>query len=524
MIPSSVVKAYLTRPLDSHTWIKKLSEKELDAAIAALRPVPQLYPKLRMHQKASFLLGVAYPQFCFWLDMGSGKTLLALELLRYWFKLDKLRRAIIFVTSDKAFSSWTAQLKRFKIDLPLVTLEGSSEDKWQQLAEAQDGLALLPYPGAIFMASSKGKNKKGKTVLKLDKKKLQRLLAWADGFVLDESTRASGDSLTFDLISQLSKTATVRYALAGRPFGRDPITLWAQHYLIDGGETLGETKGLFREAFYTAKKNHWGNKYSFDYTFDKTMQPELARMIQNRSITYTADECIDLPKVVSIREVVSLPEEAGAYYQRVIDGIISAKGNFRAMKNAFMRLRQLSSGFLGAVNDETGERIEVAFDENPKMDRLLELLDELPEGKKAVVFYEFTFSGRTLVKRLKTELGIDSIWLWSGTKDSLKEQRRFEDRNGPAVAVIQSRVGAYSLDWLQRVASYSAFYESPLSSIDREQAERRLIRDGQLHTVFQYDMITKNTADERILAFHREGGDLFDALLRNPAKTLGFKL
>jgi len=524
MIPSSVVKQYLNRKLDSHTWIKKLSTKELDAALAALQPRPKLYPKLRQHQKACFLLGVAFPQLCFWLDMGTGKTLLALELLRYWFQVGRLRRAIIFVTSDKAFSSWERQFTDFGIDLPVTALTGSSEDKWVQLEEFGDGLVLLPYPGALYMVGTKVKNKKGKNKLAIDPKKLRRLAAWSQGLILDESTKASGDSLTFELISKLRKYASVRYALAGRPFGRDPITLWAQQYLIDDGATLGETKGLFREAFYIAKKNHWGNKYSYDYIFDKRTQPLLSRMAQHRSITYTADECIDLPKVVPIREIVTLPEEAWAYRQHIIESIIAAKNNFRQMKNAFMRLRQLSSGFLGVINDETGERLEVAFDENPKLERLLELLDELPEGRKAVVFYEFTHSGKTIVQRLKTELGIDSIWLWSGTKDALKEQRRFEDRQGPTVAVIQNRVGAYSLDWLQRVANYSFFYESPLSSIDREQAERRLIRDGQLRTVFQYDMITKNTADERILEFHRDGKNLFDALLRNPEKALGFKL
>src|ERR1035437_10047539 len=70
MIPSSVVNDYLTRQLDSHLWVKQLTAKQLDAALAQLQPPPKLNPRLRLHQKACFLLGVSEPKFCFWLEMG----------------------------------------------------------------------------------------------------------------------------------------------------------------------------------------------------------------------------------------------------------------------------------------------------------------------------------------------------------------------------------------------------------------------------------------------------------------------
>ena len=521
MIPASAVKKYLSRNLDSQLWVKQLSAKQLDAAIASLRPRPTLNPKLRLHQRACFLLGVSFPQFCFWLDMGTGKSLLTLELLRYWWQCGVVRRVLIFVTSDKAFHTWEKQFKQFGIDLPVTSLAGSSEQKWKQLEEFGEGLVLVPYPGALYMVSSKVRVKKGKKKkLKLDPKKLRRLEAWAQAVVLDESTKAAGDSLTFSMIAALRKQAKIRYALAGRPFGRDPIMLWAQHYLIDGGETLGETKGIFRAAFYSEKPNYWGGPYSKDYTFKAKLEPKLARLIQHRSITYSADECIDLPKVVPIREVVSFPEEASLYYQRVVDQVIAAKGNLREMKSAFIRMRQISSGFVGFKNDESGERAEIEFQENPKLERLLELVDELPEGRKAVIFYAFTWSGRKIVQELKA-LGLKPIWLWSGTKDARKELSRFADDKNCTVAVIQNQTGAYSLDGLQEVANYTFFHESPVGKIDREQAERRLIRDGQKHNVFQYDLLTEGTADERILAYHAQAEGLFKALLRNPEKALG---
>ena len=520
MIPSSVVNDYLKRQLDSHLWVKQLTVKQLDAALAQLNPPPKLNPRLRLHQKACFLLGVANPQFCYWLDMGVGKSLLTLELLRYWFQVGLIKRALIFVTSDKAFPTWEKQLIEFDIKLPITALAGSSEQKWQQLEEFGDGLVLVPYPGALAMVCTKVKAKKGKkNKFKLDPKKIERLAQWAQAVVMDESTHASGNSLTFDMVAHLRKNAKVRYALAGRPFGRDPIMLWAQHYLIDDGETLGETKGLFRAAFYNEKPNFWGGPYSKEYKFKDKLRPQLAEMIQHRSITYSADECIDMPKVIPIREVVSFPEETEQYYLKVLEQVITAKGNLREMKSAFMRMRQISSGFVGMRDDETGERAEIEFDANPKLDRLLELIEEVPEGRGCVVYYEFTRSGRKIVEELK-KLGYKPIWLWSGTEDFRGDFDRFA-RDKQPVAVVQNRVGAFAIDGMQKVANYDFEFEAPLSPIDFEQARRRLVRDGQEHHVFQYSLTVKGTMDDKIYKYLAEGEEIFKALLRDPTKIVG---
>lgn len=520
MIPTAAIDAYHKRKLCSHLWVKRLTHKQLDAALAQLRPPAQLNPKARIHQKACFLLGVAYPQFCFWLSMGTGKTLLALELLRYWIEAGVIRRALIFTISDKAHSPWTTQLQRYNIDLPMVALTGSSKDKWAQLEEFGDGLVLLSYPGARAMVSRRARIKgKKKKKLKLYPVKVKKLLAWANAFVLDESTECgNSDSLNFKMISGLRKGAKVRYALAGRPFGRDPTPLWSQNFLIDNGETLGETLGLFREAYFTEAKNEHGGPYSKIYTFKPKLRPKLAQAIQHRSITYSADECIDMPKVSRVLEPVVFSEEAEAYYEKVVAQVIAARGNLRVVKNTFLRMRQISSGFVGFKDDESGEKAEIEFAENPKLERQLELLEGVPYGRGSVIFYEFTISGRRLVNELR-ERGYNPIWLWSGTKNTAAEMARFAREDQP-VAVINHRVGAFSLDGLQYTANYEFFYESPVSALIREQAEARLIRDGQPHKTFVYDLPVRGTVDYRILEFHKLGASLENALLREPSKLL----
>lgn len=519
MIPKSAIRAFLKRKTDTHLWVKDLKRKELLAELDALMPRPYIPKETWLHQLACFLLGVAYPRFSFWLDMGTGKTFLTLLLLAYWRKCGKLRRALVFVISDKAFSAWEKPFKRFNIPLSYVTLEGSSEEKWRALDEFEDGVVIVTYPGAVAMIHERKKGKRKKKYV-IDDKKLKRMMHRVDALVMDESTRAGGrDSLTNSMCIKIARKVDIVYALAGRPFGRDPTLLWVQQYIVDLGETLGETLGLFRKVFFTEKDSYWGGPYSKEYTFNKKMKGELSRVLQHRSVTYAADECIEMPKVVPIVEELSFPGEAQSYYKKVVAAIRASRGNLRETESAFIRLRQLSSGFLGMKDDETGERTELAFDHNPKLDWTLDKIESLPEGRKVVVFYEFTWSGRRIVEELKARK-IKCIWLWAGTKNSRKELERFFDDEECVVAVAQNKVAAYSIDGLQDVANYGIFYESPVSPIDREQAERRLARAGQKRRVFLYDPIVRGSSDARILAFHKEGNDLMKALLREP--TLAF--
>jgi SNF2 family DNA or RNA helicase len=245
-------------------------------------------------------------------------------------------------------------------------------------------------------------------------------------------------------------------------------------------------------------------------------------MVQHRSLTYTADECIDLPPELPIVELLRLPPDTRAYYEELVREMIAAKNNLRAMKNAFLRMRQLSSGFLGLKDDETGERAEIEFSPNPKLEWLLDKCDTFPENRKALIFYQYTHSARTIVAAFKREFNIDLPWLWSGTKNPRKVLTSFIDSppDEAPFCLVNNQVGAYSLDGLQ-VANYEFFYEPPVSAIDHEQAKRRIKRQGQKHrTCFYYYPTVKGTVDEKILLFHKEGKDLFRSLLVNPGLIL----
>jgi hypothetical protein len=463
---------------------------------------------------------------CVFMSGNTGKTLLTLELLRYWMlRVGNVQKALVLCPTDTAIYGWEQEIERWKIGLPFITLNvSSSKEKWRLLERVSDGIVFATYPGLINMVSDRVQfKKKGKEFIKLvpNEDAVDDFCDGLNALVMDESTKSGSSdrkagglrgSLTFRICNRISKRTDVRYALAGRPFGRDPTPLWSQFFLIDRGETLGPTLGLFREALFSKQQSRW-NKFDFDYTFKKENEPVLSRLIQHRSIAYSAEECGTLPKIVRIPSYIRLPEEAGAYYKRLVAGIMEARGNYKEMKSVFIRMRQLSSGFLGFKNEETGDRAEVAFEQNPKLERLIDLVEALPADCKAVIFHEFIYSGRVIREALK-ETGIGFGALWAGMPNAREVQSSFDRSKGMQVLVVPNRLGNYSLNL--QVANYELVYESPVSVIDREQMERRVARQGQKKRVFIYDLLVKGTMDERILQFHAEGEELFEALVRNP--------
>ena len=523
MIDKFAVEKYLRKDFDSHVWLKSLSDKELNQLIAEMKPRPQITFPLRKHQKVCFILCIAYLTLYLQLDMGTGKTMIMLAVLDYLLDIGRIKKVLILVPTDEVADGWKEQIDEWCPDLPHILLKGDTQSKWEDFEDFEEGLVITSYPGLVWMCCVKEmvkrKGRKPKSELVPKRNLVDRLIKDIDAMIDDECTKLMNpDSLTFRICNQISKAVDIRFGLAGRAFGRDVEAVWAQFMVIDRGETFGSTLGFFREVFFDAKQNPWGGKWSKDYTFREEMSEDFGRIMQHRSITYdTAETDIILPPVVPARKYVDLPHSSMEYYRRTLDELKKSRGNYREVQNKFLRLRQISSGFIGFYDDDNGEKAQLEFKENPKLDLLMDLIEQMPEQRKFVIVVCFTWSGARISQELR-KAKLDHGWLYSGTKNWPAMKKRFDSDPEFKGLVVQAQKSAYGLNL--QAASYLFVYESPVAVLDRTQIERRLPREGQKHTVFQYDLIMRGTTDQSILAFHREGRNLYQDLVKNPEAAL----
>lgn len=528
MIHPAAIKAFLYEKRDNHDWMKKLTNDQLDAALRENK-FKTICPDrpLDKHQKVCILLGIAYQTFCYWLDMGTGKSRIVLELINHFWRRGLLKRAIILAISDEAVSGWADEIEEWGFKVPFMAVGTSSvEEKWKAVAELGAGLVIMTYPGYNWMFSDKKLvkrkkkvQKKGKTFYKTVSKpklvpnmpRIKRFGKGLDAFILDESVHlGSHDNIGFRIARKMTKETPFRYALAGVPVGRDPTLLWSQYFLIDRGETLGETLGIFRAAFFDEKQNYFSKMP--EYTYRKEMDDELYRLMKHRSISYDIKECAILPPCKHRIRQIELTHQSRTYFDNYMEELRKAGGNKQKRNNIFLRMRQLASGFIGYKNDETGARAQLILPDNPKLDRLIVDIAKVRPDRRIIIFHEFTISGKIITDKLRS-LGYAVGWIYGGEKNGSAILKRFKKGKieDLRILVVNHFKGAESLN-LQR-ANHCFVYESPVGVIKRKQMERRFWRRGQQRKCFLTDYVATET-DRRILEFHAEGADLFAALLR----------
>lgn len=508
MITREAIKKFLARDRDDWRHYKSLNKDQLDRLMKKLPVKPPIWYKLFLYQRACLLIGAREPKFGFYLDTGMGKTLLSLALICYRRKLKELKACMILVPNRTNKTEWGKEIEKHT-SLDYLVLHGSTADKWAQIEVTKASVIVETYGGFTRLCCIKAPNKrrKGKEKLKPHLPLVKKLLKKVNGLVLDESTLVMNKhSLANRICRRMGKDACMLLELTGTPFGREPTPLWGQLNLLDGGHTLGETLGLYRAAFFTEKIGHWNAR---EYTFKESMTPTLHKFIGHRTINFEADES-DLPSVMEDIKRVSMPAPTEAYLEEQMELLKKAqKGKDNTqMRNSFVRLRQISSGWMG-FKDDNG-KAEIIFPDNPKLDSLAAYVERISADHKFIIFHDFNLSGRLLSERL-TDMRVKHAWLWGKTKDPDKERARYD--KDECQGLILSATFGYGLN-LQS-ARYGLFFEAPVRAIMRKQCVARYIRQGSVvKHKFLTDFVMTGTFDQAILKWHKEGGDLFEAIVR----------
>lgn len=508
MINQKAIDAFLARKLNSYDWLKECSKAQLQAEIDQLTPPPNFGSiRLWKHQLACFLLLIELKRFMLHIDMGGGKTLLTLSLLKYRKQRGEKPKAVVFVPYITSVDTWVDETAKHTPELTCVPLIGTTAENLERLGGDGD-LFVICYQSAVAMVTEKVPGKKGKAKWQLKAADVRDYFASFDMLVCDEIHRCkSTNSLTYRMCRAISARCEWVLGLTGTPFGKDLSDLWPQFYLVDFGETLGPTMSFFRGVFFNEKYNFWGGK---DYTFKQKMMPQLEGMIKNRSIHYGVNEFTDMPEKEYIVRHIRQPEAAAGYVSKAMEDMQAAITNqsFKELESNYLKLRQLSSGFITLRGDDT--KVQVAFDDNPKLEALAELVEDIPPTSKIVVFHHFIYTSELISTKLKA-MKVGHARIWGGQRDPIGQLHKFRNDPKCRALVLNIKSGSSSLN-LQN-ANYLVFFEQPDSPIDRQQAEARVWRSGQANRVLIFDLLVRGTVDVRLHQSNKRGENLLKQLL-----------
>ena len=508
VLSKAAIEAYCKRPTDDWEWVKRMGRAELLSRFHrrwGAHPIFKTSPYL--HQLQALYLGVLNRRFGMFLSMGTGKTKIAIDLISYLQDFMGGGRALVVCFNEASIYGWQEEVLAHSDYLVSHSCIGSRKEKELALKESESDVHLMTYSGVFSYCTAMGKpNKKGKKKRYVVPDSLGDFQKY-DIVVFDEVHKLMhSDSGVSSVCRHISDYCRFVYGMTGTPTGRDPGSLFSEMLVIDQGLSFGRHEEVFNKVFYNTL---WvagrGSRGFPKRTINRRMTPELRRMMHHRSITYELGECFEVPSIVRQTIHVPMTKEMREHHKDIITEARDAQKE-EVVRNLFVRYRQLMGGtrVLDPTDDSEGMRIPLRS--SPKVEQMLELIYQC--RGKAVVFYEFNATRDLAVAALKSQK-VPFSSLWGGIRDAEKQVDKFRTGNS-RVMLAQWRSGGTALNL--QVAATVIFLESPCSYIERQQCEARIRPHLQTRS-FIYDLVIARSLDGRILEYHKEGEDLFKAVV-----------
>ena len=439
-----------------------------------------------------------YQQFCedkimelpnigLFLDMGMGKTVLTLTAL---FKLKyhrfALRKALVIAPKKVAEDTWTSEAAKWDhlSRLRVSPVLGTEKQRLAALDVTAD-VYVLGRDNTCWLVQHYGHD-------------------WPfDVVVLDESSSfKSHQAKRFKALRTVRPKIKRLIELTGTPAPHGLMDLWAQLYLLDGGQRLGRTISCYRDAWFLPDKR--SRTTVFSYKPKDGADAEIREAISDICISLRAEDYLALPECMYQDIPVVLDAKAQQAYDRLErdalleiqdeEAIITA-GTAGVLTNKLLQLCN------GACYDEDGNA-QVIHD--AKIEAFLETVEQL-NGEHALVFYNFKHDLDRLLAALdKSKL---RVRVYRGPEDGAAW-------NAGEVDLLLAHPASccYGLN-LQAGGRHIIWFGLTWALEQYQQANARLYRQGQDKPVMIHHLLVKGGVDEDVMASLNAKDDTQEGLL-----------
>jgi len=431
---------------------------------------------------------MATPRCALFLDMGLGKSVIALTAARNMIVRGEISRMLVIAPKRVAQDTWTDEATKWSHTTGLVFAK--------VLGTVSERIAALNTPAHVFLI-----NRENVTWLV---KRFSKVWPF-DMVVVDESSSFKDHgSQRFKALRKVCRQPARVVLLTGTPTPNNYLELWPQFYLLDQGERLGATFGGYRDAYFSPDRR--GRDRIYTYKIDSGAREIIERKIADITLSLRAEDYLTLPvRVDNVVRIHLSPPARRAYdtleresvLELAADGVITA-ANAAALAN---KLAQASNG---ALYDEFRAVHELHDD---KLDALAEILDTATGPVLVAYMYRHDLS------RLRTRFpnAVDM-----GEPDAIA---RWNAGTVPILLAHPASAG-HGLN-LQAGGAAVVWFGLTWSNELHLQFNARLHRQGQTRPVIVTYLITADTVDEDIFAAledkHASQEILLNALRRRVA-------
>lgn len=408
-----------------------------------------------------------------YIDMGLGKTVTTLTAIKE-LKYERLqvRKILVIAPKKVAESTWSKEKDKWDHTkmLRVSKVLGSTAKRIQALNTPAD-LYIINRENVVWLVDYYRN-------------------AWPfDMVVIDESSSFKNHkSKRFKALASISGKITRLVELTGTPSPNGLEDLWAQVYLLDGGERLEKRYTQFRERYFNPGDR--GQNIIYNYKPKLGSEQAILDKISDICISMKSEDYLQLPDLIEDVIHVELDSKARKAYddleRQMVLALPEEEDEISVTSAAALsnKLLQLANG---AVYDE-GHSVHSVHD--CKIEAFMELVESL-NGKPALVFYNFQHDKDRIKAALeKTGLRVRE----------LKTPQDENDWNAGQIDILLAHPAscAYGLN-LQQGGNHVIWFGLTWNYELYSQANKRLHRQGQTEKVIIHHLVCSGTRDEDVM-------------------------
>lgn len=481
------------------------------------------------HQKEALRRSLRLPAFAFLMEMGTGKSKVAVDEMAILFMQEKIRGALI-VAPKGVYGNWSK--KEIPTHMPEDILSRTFVYRWDGFANKRsaerfealcrwDGLRVMIVNIEALSSSARAT----KSVMKYVKSCGGKVAMY-----VDESTWIRNhDSNRSENCTRIGRMCSHRRIMTGFPVPRAPLDFFSQFNFLGEGLIGPSNFFAFRQRHALVEEKKFDSKTTDPRTGNEVRKERTVKIavgyrnldslkekIDKISYRVLKSECLDLPEKIYVTRSVELTDEQQELYDALTEESFAELSESATVTTTMVltKLLRLQQILCGHVVDDDGRVIRVP---SRRLDALMEVVSETDD--KIIIWGRFVQDIEDVSRALAKDYGETSVvTYYGGTERREREDavRRFQEDPSCRFFVGNPSVGGSGITLT--ASSTVIYYSNDFDLEKRIQSEDRAHRIGQTRRVTYVDLVAEGTVDEKILAAMTAKMNLATMVLRTDGK------
>lgn len=448
---------------------------ESNWSIASFASSAKLSPwDMHQYQVRGVKHGLDHQQAMYWLDMGLGKTIIALSVIMERMAREQVSGTLITAPLRVCQTVWRQEARKWTHTehLKFSLIHGKPQERARAALVPAD-IYLINYENLNWLVD-----------FLIDQRLSKGMYPPFNQAVYDEVTLLKDwSTVRHEAIRKLLPYIPYRMGLTGTPASNGYLDLFGQYLAVDAGARLDYRVTHYRDNYFSKSFGGWG------YDLKPGAEEQIQTAIADITLEMSAEEYLELPEVIYNNIPVLMPDKARRHYIELENQMFTELDNGAVVDvaNAAVLTSKCLQAANGALYDEEHNWQEI---HTAKLDALEDIVEE-SSGQPLLVLYNFIFDHERIKKRFPDAISF---------RDYKDPEALVKDWDAGKIKMLIGHPKSMGHGLNLQYGGHIVVWFGLNWSLDLYlQANARVARQGQTKPVIVHRILTVDTMDYSVL-------------------------